>query len=104
MKKGSALCTIIHSPTKFMALNKATQHLQGRFIGFIGDCMLTPNPTPTLLPTQKTWQCVKGMVATDGPAMIAFYEQDAMRQGAAVGLLAPSQRYSTIEGEEVCRL
>jgi hypothetical protein len=27
MKKGSAFCTIMHSPTKFMALNEATQGL-----------------------------------------------------------------------------
>jgi hypothetical protein len=82
MKKGSAFCTIIHSPTKFMALNKAMQHLQGHFIGFIGDCMLTRNPMPILLPTQKTWQWVKEMAAMDGPAMIAFYEEDVLWQGA----------------------
>jgi hypothetical protein len=41
MKKGSAFCTVIHLPMKFMALNEATQHLQGCFIAFIGDCMLT---------------------------------------------------------------
>jgi hypothetical protein len=87
MKKGSAFCTIIHSPTKFMALNEATQHLQGCFIGFIGNCTLMKNPTPILLPTQKTWQWVKEMVATDGPAMIAFYEEDATQQGA---LLTPA--------------
>jgi hypothetical protein len=81
MKKGSGFCTIIHSPTKFMALNKATQHLQGRYIRFIGDRMLTRNPTPILLPTQKIWQWVKEMVAMDGPAMIAFYEEDVAWQG-----------------------
>ena len=60
MKKGSAFCTIIHSPTKFMALNKATQHLQGCFTGLIGDCTLTRNPTPILLPTQKNLAMGKG--------------------------------------------
>jgi hypothetical protein len=28
-KKGSAYCTVLHSPMKFMAISKATQHLQG---------------------------------------------------------------------------
>jgi hypothetical protein len=78
MKKGSSFCTIIHSPMKFMALNEAKQHLQGRFIGFIGNRTLMWNSTPILLPTQKTWQWVKKMVATDGPAMIAFYEEDVV--------------------------
>jgi hypothetical protein len=65
-----------------MALNEATQYLQGRFIGFIEDCMLTQDPMPILFPTQKTWQWVKEMVATDGPAIIAFHEEDLSRQGA----------------------
>ncbi len=78
MKRGSAFCTVIHSPTKFMALNEATQHLQKHFIGFIGDRTLTRDPMPILLPTQKTWQWVKEMVATDGPTIIAFYEEDVL--------------------------
>jgi hypothetical protein len=59
MKKESAFCTIIHLPTNFLALNKATQHLQGCFIGFIGDRTLMRDPTPILLQTQKTWQWVE---------------------------------------------
>jgi hypothetical protein len=82
MKMGSAFFTIIHSPTTFMALNKATQHLQGRFIGFIGYLMLTLDPMPILLPTQKTWQWVTEMVATDELAIITFYEEDVLWQGA----------------------
>jgi hypothetical protein len=35
--------------------------------GFIGDHTLMQNPTSILLPTQKTWQLVKEMVAMDGP-------------------------------------
>ncbi len=65
-----------------MAFNEATQHLQGRFIGFIGDRTLMRIPTPILLLTQKTWQWAKEMVATDGPAMIACYEEDVARRGA----------------------
>ncbi len=64
-----------------MALNEAMQHLQGCFIGFIWDCTLTRNPTPIFLPTQKTWQWVKERVAMDGPAIIAFYEEDVLRRG-----------------------
>jgi hypothetical protein len=90
MKKGSAFCTIIHSPAMFMALNEPTQHLQGRFIGFIGYLTLTLDPMPILLPTQKTWQWVKEMVAMDGPAIIAFYEEDVLRRGAMCGHQQPS--------------
>jgi hypothetical protein len=36
--------------------HEAMQHLQGRFKGFIGDRTLMRNPTPILLPNQKTWQ------------------------------------------------
>jgi hypothetical protein len=78
-----------------MALNEAMQHLQGRFIGFIVDCTLTQNPTPILFPTQKTWQWVKEMVATDGPAMIAFYDEDVARQGA---LWTPAAKCKRAEG------
>ncbi len=82
MKKGSVFCTVIHLPMKFMALNEATQHLQGCFIGFIGDRKLTRDPAPILLSTQKTWQWVKEMVATDGPAIIVFCEEGVSWQGA----------------------
>jgi hypothetical protein len=50
-KKGSMFCTEIHLLTKFMALNEATQHLQRCFMRFVGDCTLTRDPTPILLPT-----------------------------------------------------
>ncbi len=65
-----------------MALNKDTQHLQRCSIGFVGDCTLTLDPTPILLPTQKTWQWVKKMMSKDGPAIIACYEEDVLQRGA----------------------
>ena len=37
MKPGSAFCTVVHSPMKFVAITAATQQLQGRIIGFVGD-------------------------------------------------------------------
>jgi hypothetical protein len=40
-------------PTKFMALDEATQHLQGCFIGIIEDRTLIQNPTPVLLLNKK---------------------------------------------------
>jgi hypothetical protein len=40
-KKGSVFWTVMHSPMKFVALSDATQHLQERFIGFVGDRTLT---------------------------------------------------------------
>jgi hypothetical protein len=50
IKPGSAFCTVIHSPLKFVAITEATQQLQGRIIGFVGDRTLTKEPTPVLLP------------------------------------------------------
>jgi hypothetical protein len=44
IKLGSAFCTVVHLPMKFMAVSEATQHLQGRFIGFIGDPPPCGNP------------------------------------------------------------
>ena len=55
-KPGSAFVTVIHSLMKFVVLNKATQHLQEWFIGFARDCSMTKNPTPIVLPQQKTWE------------------------------------------------
>jgi hypothetical protein len=53
IKKGSAYCTVLHSPMKFMAISKATQHLQGQFIDFVGDRTVTWEPTLILLPLLK---------------------------------------------------
>ncbi len=67
---------------KFMAISDATRHLQGRLIGFIGDRTVSREPTAVLFPTVKTWQWVKVMVATDGPTLIAHYDEDSSRRGA----------------------
>jgi hypothetical protein len=72
---------IVHSPMKFVALNDATQHLQGRFIGFVGDQTLTRESTEILLPSQKTWQLVKEVVSPDGPALCKYYKNDPARRG-----------------------
>jgi hypothetical protein len=55
IKKGSVYCTVLHSSMKFMAISKATQHLQSQY-GFVGDRTVTQEPTPILLPLLKTWQ------------------------------------------------
>jgi hypothetical protein len=55
MKPGSAFCTVVHSPMKFVAITAAIQQLQGCIIGFVGDLTLTKEPTPILLPPRKTW-------------------------------------------------
>ena len=56
MKPGSAFCTIVHSPIKFMTITEATKHLQGRLIGFIGDRMVSRELTPVFFPSLKIWQ------------------------------------------------
>jgi hypothetical protein len=48
----------------------------------VSDRTATREPTPILLPLQKTWQWVKETVSTDGPALIRYYEDDASRKGS----------------------
>ncbi len=48
IKRGSAFTTIVHLLMKSVAIIQATQHLQGRIIGFIRDRTLTYEPTPVL--------------------------------------------------------
>jgi hypothetical protein len=82
VKQGSCYVTVIHSPMKFAAISAATQHLQGRIIGFVGDRTVTREPTPILLPQQKeTWQWVKEAVFSDGDAMVQHFENDLTRAG-----------------------
>jgi hypothetical protein len=38
---------------KFVAISKATQHLQGRFAGFVGDRTPTKDPILIVLPHQQ---------------------------------------------------
>ena len=95
MKPGSAFGTIVHSPLKFMAISPATRHLQGRFIGFIGDRTRAREPTAVLFPSVKTWQWVKAMVATDGPSLIAYYDNDPSKKGT---LWTPGEDCARDEG------
>ena len=81
MKIGSAFCTVVHSPMKFVAIMAATQQLQGRIIGFVGDQTLTKEPTPILLPPRKAWEWIRMPVATDGPALLAHYQADPSKRG-----------------------
>ncbi len=89
IKKGSAYCTVLHSPMKFMTISEATQHLQGWFIGFVGDRTVTQEPTPILLPLLKTWQWVKEEVCTTRPDLLEYYQEDGSRQGK---LWSPGER------------
>ncbi len=81
MKWGSAFMTVMHSPMKFVAISKATKHLQGRFIGFIGDRTATKDPILLVLPQQKTWSWETKTISTDALAMDTFYAEDSTRQG-----------------------
>jgi hypothetical protein len=96
VKPGSALCTIAHSPMKFLAILDATRHLQGHFIGFIGDRTSSREPTAVLFPTIKTWQWIKATVATDGPTLIDHYDEDSARRGT---LWIPGADCETGEGQ-----
>jgi hypothetical protein len=81
IEKGSAYCPVLHSLMKFMAITKATQHLQSWLIGFVGDCMVTREPTPILLPLLKIWQRAKEEVCTTGPDLLEYYQEDPSCQG-----------------------
>jgi hypothetical protein len=82
MKPGSAFCTIVHSPMKFMAITEATKHLQGRLIGFIGDRTVSCEPTPVLFLSKKTWEWVTETISTEGPDLLDHYAMDASRRGS----------------------
>jgi hypothetical protein len=81
MKPGSAFVTVMHSPMKFVAISKATQHLQGRFIGFVGDCTPMKDPILIVLPQQKTWSWETKTISTDAAAIDAYDTEDSTRQG-----------------------
>ena len=81
MKPGSAFVTVMHSPMKFVAISKATQHLQGRFIGFVGDRTPMKDPILIVLPQQKTWSWETKTVSTDAAAMDAYYTEDSTCRG-----------------------
>jgi hypothetical protein len=88
VKPGSTFCTIVHSPMKFMAITKATQQLQGWFIGFVGDRTLLKEPMPILLPLQKTWEWVKATMAMKGDSLLDYFERDPTWRGALWTLAA----------------
>jgi hypothetical protein len=50
MKPGSAFATVLHSSMTFVAISDATQHLQGKFVAFVGDHSARKDPTPLVLP------------------------------------------------------
>ena len=81
IKQGTCFVTVLHSPMKFAAINSSTAHLQGRVIGFVGDRTATREPTPILLPSNKTWQWVKETVSTDERALMKHFEEDPARIG-----------------------
>ena len=100
MKPGSAFCTIVHLPMKFMAITEATKHLQGRLIGFIGDRTVSREPTPVLFPSKKTWERVtekyrlKGRTyLTTMPRMHCGVDHCGSRKPSATGWKQPSHTY-----------
>ncbi len=76
MKLGSTFATVLHSPMKFVAISDATQHLQGKFVAFVGDRSARKDPTSIVLPPQKTWSWETRMVSTNAVALAAYYEED----------------------------
>ncbi len=81
MKPGSAFVTVMHSPMKFVAISKVTQHLQGRFIGFVGDRTAMKDPILLILPQHKMWSWETKTISTDAVAMDTFYAEDSTCRG-----------------------
>ncbi len=73
MKPGGVFVTVLHSPIKFVAVSEATQHLKGRFVGFVGDCTATKDPTAIVLPQQKTWRWETKTVSSDAAMLATYY-------------------------------
>jgi hypothetical protein len=82
MKPGSAFVTILHLPMKFVAISEATQHLQGRYVDFVGDRTATKDPTPVLLPQQSTWKWDTKTTSLDAAALEAHYAADPTRRAS----------------------
>ncbi len=66
---------------KFVAISKATQHLQGRFIGFVGDRTATKDPTSIVLPQKKIWKWETKTVSSNAAELAAYYTKDPNRRG-----------------------
>jgi hypothetical protein len=81
IKPVSAFVTVLHSPMKFVATSKATQHLLGRFVGFVGDRTAMKDPTPIVLPQQKTWKWETKTTSSDGMALKVYYTVDHTHRG-----------------------
>jgi hypothetical protein len=81
MKPGSAFATVLHSPMKFVAISKAMQHLQGRFVGFVGDRSSTKDPISIVLPQQKLWSWETKTVSSDAVALATYYDEDPTCRG-----------------------
>jgi hypothetical protein len=81
IKPGSAFVPVLHLPMKFVAISEATQHLHGRFVGFVEDCTATKDPTPIVLPQQKTWKWKTKMMPSDGMVLKAYYTADPTCRG-----------------------
>ncbi len=81
MKPGSAFVTVLHSPMKFVGISKAMQHLQGRFVGFVGDPSSTKDPISIVLPQQKMWSWDTKMVSSDAVALATHNDEDPTRRG-----------------------
>jgi hypothetical protein len=81
IKPGCGFVTVVHSVMKYVALGDATQHLQGRFIGFMGDCTSTKELTAIVLPSMKTWTWETKRVRDNALHMAECYKQDTTRRG-----------------------
>jgi hypothetical protein len=80
IKPGTVFVTVLHSPIKFVALSEGTQHLQGRVIGFVGDRTMAKDPTPIMLPQEKTWKW-KTQNCNTNPTSLEDYYQDETQRG-----------------------
>ena len=88
MKPGSAFVAVLNSPRKVVAISKAPQHIQGRYVGFVRDRTAAKDPTPVVLLSQNTWKWETKTTSLDAVALEAHYTADPTRRGK---LWAPDQ-------------
>lgn len=67
---------ILHSPTKYWSLSVAT-HLNGAYIGFVGDRSSVMNPTPVKLQAKKAFDWATVRCTTDRADINVFYADAA---------------------------
>ena len=69
--------SMIHTPGVYYSLASATSTYQGKVLAFVGDRRATKEPTPSCLPTTKTWEWHTGDSVTNFDKFMEFHNMEA---------------------------